>query len=62
MELRAEKPGKPLSGLKDEGGHKSCFPRLRYSGLIKRGGIEQCLVLAVRFNLYGRRKGGREMT
>lgn len=41
MELRVEKLpeklGKPLSRLKDEGGHNSCFPRLRYSGLIEGG-------------------------
>lgn len=55
VELKAEKPRKLLIGLKDEGRHKSCFLRLRYSGLIIRGGMEQCLSLTVRFSLYGRR-------
>lgn len=55
-----QKLGEALSRLAGEGRPRNCFPKLSCSELIKRRGVEQCLVLTVRFSSGGRIGGCRE--
>lgn len=55
-----QKLGEALSRLAGEGRPRNCFPKLSCSELIKRRGVEQCLVLIVRFSSGGRSEGCRE--